>query len=294
MKHLKLLALLILLILSTKIELFAQTSYIPPTESVQVKSDNSIRYKNVRYGSVPDSIDDASSDRILDIYLPENPQKSKLAVFVFIHGGGFRNGDKSVAAIEELCSKIASKGFAVLSINYRLTLKYKTYPGSGSVNLSKGLPANKKFSEGMRIALNNASEDTEMLFEWIKLQAEKYNFNSSSVAIGGSSAGAMTALNVAYIRKSKTLPVNAVVDLWGGMENAELIEKNAPPLLIYHGDSDRVVHVDFAYSLKKQMDKTGNKKTRLNIMAGQGHAQYDVILKYKLDEIIAFLKNNAK
>jgi acetyl esterase/lipase len=294
MKHFKLSIAIILFVFGGTAELYAQSTYIPPIESVLNLSDNSVVYKNIRYGSIPDSIDDASSDRILDIYLPRNRNNSKLPVFIFIHGGGFRNGDKGVAAIQELCSKISSKDFAVLSINYRLTLKYKTYSGSGSVNMSKGLQPTRKFNESAIIALKNATEDTEIALKWIKTHAKKYNFNTSSVAIGGSSAGAITALNLAYISTQKIIPVKAVIDMWGGMANTELINKDAPPVLIYHGDNDKVVHVDYAYALKNQMDKIGNKKSILNIMEGQGHAQYDVILKEKVDEIVAFLRINLK
>jgi acetyl esterase/lipase len=293
MKHLKLSIAIFLFILGGWVELCAQTAYIAPVES-ELKLTDIVIHKNVRYGLVPDSIDDASSDRILDLYLPLNNALKKLPVFVFIHGGGFRNGDKGVVAIQQLCSKIASKGFAVLSINYRLTLKYKTYVGSGSVNMSKGLQPTRKFNEGAIIALNNATEDTEMALKWIKNNAKSYNFATGSVGVGGSSAGAMTALNLAYISTQKIIPVKAVIDMWGGMANADLIKKNAPPVLIYHGDNDKVVHVDYAYALKNQMDKIGSEKSVLCIMKGQGHAQYDVILKEKVDEIITFLSTNLK
>jgi len=141
--------------------------------------------------------------------------------------------------------------------------------------------------------LNNATEDTKIALKWIKKNARSYNFSTRSIGIGGSSAGAMTALNLAYLSTQKIIPVKAVIDMWGGMANAELIKKNAPPVLIYHGDDDKVVHVDYAYALKKQMDKIRNKKSVLCIMKGQGHAQYDVILKEKIDEIVSFLKYNV-
>lgn len=293
MKNFKYLTAIVLFIFGGTGKTNSQSTYISPVESVLYLTEIDI-YKNVRYGLVPDSIDDASSDRILDLYLPKNPKNNKLPVFLFIHGGGFRNGDKGVAAIQQLCLKIASKGIAVLSINYRLTLKYKTYIGSSSVNMSKGLPPAMEFNEGFRIALNNATEDTEIALRWIKKKSNSYNFSTRSIGVGGSSAGAMTALNLAYISSQKIIPVKAVIDMWGGMANAKLIKKNAPPVLIYHGDNDKVVHVDYAYALKNQMDKIGSKKSVLCIMEGQGHAQYDVILNEKVDEIVTFLKTNLK
>jgi len=294
----RILGLIILLVLLNSIKIDAQDSvkpiYVPPVESVNYISNNLVFYQDIRYGSIPDSIADAASDRILDLYLPSNISKKKVPVFIFIHGGGFRNGHKGVVVIQELCQKIALKGYGVLSINYRLTLNSKKINAQGSVGTSKGIPDNGKFSDVVNIALNNATEDTQLVLKWIKRNSQKYNFTTRSVAVGGSSAGAMTALNLAYISKQNIIPVKAVIDMWGGMANAELIKQNAPPVLIYHGDNDQVVHVDYAYALKKQMDKIGNDKSILCILAGQGHAQYDVIINQKINEIISFLDNNLK
>ncbi|HEY0670428.1 MAG TPA: alpha/beta hydrolase [Sphingobacteriaceae bacterium] len=259
---------------------------------VETKGDLKI-YRNIRYASRPDSFEtDTSSDRLLDLYRPQSAE-GKLPVIVFIHGGGFSGGDKK--GTEAICAKLSALGYAVLSINYRLESKRKKVSGgSAGANTAKGLPANGRFQEPFRKAISSASEDTQLALKWIKENASEYKLNSSSVALAGGSAGGMTALHTAYVSDQKVLPVKAVVNLWGALENAEIIKKGAPPVLTFHGDKDVLVHIDYAYAIKKQMEKTGNTLSQLHIMPGKGHARYDIVANEKTAEIDAFLKKAFK
>jgi para-nitrobenzyl esterase len=258
----------------------------------ETKGDLKI-YRNIRYASRPDSFEtDTSSDRLLDLYRPQSVE-GKLPVIVFIHGGGFSGGDKK--STEAICAKLSVLGYALLSINYRLESKRKKVSGgSAGANTAKGLPANGRFQEPFRKAILSASEDAQLALLWIKENAPEYNLNSSSVALAGGSAGGMTALHAAYISNQKILPVKAVINLWGALENAELIKKGAPPVITFHGDKDVLVHIDYAFAIKKQMEKTGNVLSELHIMPGKGHARYDVVANEKTAEIDAFLKKAFK
>lgn len=252
--------------------------------------------RDIRYAPQPDSLlGDTSSDKLLDLYLPDLVGNKKLPVFVFVHGGGFAGGDKQSASNSALCSEIASKGFAVISINYWLTLKHHKMPGtSATANMSKGLPPAGKFNPGLQMAIQNASNDLISVFEWVNNNANKYNLDISRVAISGGSAGAMTVLYTAYVSGQNVIPIKAVVDLWGGLEDVSAVKQGAPPVLIYHGDKDKLINVEFAYALKKQMDKIGDKQSELHIMEGKGHARYDIIRKEKTDEIANFLRKTMK
>lgn len=240
---------------------------------------------NLRYQVTDTTYPDTSSDRTLDLYLPKN-KGDKLPVFVFIHGGGFSGGDKNSTAA--FCAKVASYGYAVVSINYRLYLnKHKIVGASCSANMAKGLKNN--FHEGLQVAIKTASEDAIFALKWIKENAKLYDFDCNKVAISGGSAGAMTALYTAYIIKDKPLNIKAVVNLWGGLEHPFLIRKQAAPLLTYHGDQDKLIHVNYAYALHKRMNEIKNFQSKITIMSGLGHARYDYITKNKVDEIISFL-----
>ena len=262
--------------------------YISPIDSI-IKLNNIVVYKNIRYGAIPDSIENSSCDRILDLYLPEESDvKKTLPVLIFIHGGGFSSGDKW--SNNDICSKIAKNGFVVVSINYRLTIK--SLKAKGIIipnNTSVGLPTNGKFQPRFQLAVKNASDDAIMALSWVKKNAIKYNFNLKSVSISGGSAGGMTALYTAYASGQKVLPIHSVIDFWGALENSKVIQKGAAPVLIYHGDEDKLVHVDFAFALKKRMDEINSTKSKLHILKGKGHAQYKLIADEKIDEIVNFL-----
>lgn len=265
--------------------------YIAPKET-QSSFGNIAILKNIRYASIPEIATDSTSDKILDLFLPKLESSNKLLpVFLFIHGGGFTGGDKS--GNNTLCGKIASQGFAVVSINYRLHLKYKGVKGSYcSSNMSKGLPENNSFHPVLNEAIASASEDAIEAIRWVKDNAEKYHFNVNQLAIGGGSAGAMTALHVAYVSNQKVLPIKAVVDFFGGLENAKSVTNNKIPVLIYHGDQDELISVQYAYALENRMKEIGSKNSVLNIMIGKGHVQYKYIEENKISEIIAFLREN--
>lgn len=268
--------------------------YIPPTQTEKTLGVITL-IQNIRYAPIPELTNNSTSDRILDLFLPDQTKTNKLLpVFVFIHGGGFHVGDKGLG-LTEFYSKIASNGFAVASINYRLALKHKKVEGaSSSTNRSKGLPSENAFYPALNEALVKASEDAILALKWLKANAVKYKLDVNNVAIAGGSAGAMTALYVAYASHQKVLPIKAVVDLWGGLENVKVINKNAAPLLIYHGDSDKVVSVKYAYTLQKRMKKIGSKRSVSHILKDKGHAQYKYITENKVPEIVDFLKTNLK
>nr|WP_294897627.1 alpha/beta hydrolase [uncultured Pedobacter sp.] len=266
-------------------------NYTPPVQNQKLLSNNINLIQNIRYAPVPAIAKDSASDRILDLYLPQNDAKKvSLPVFVFIHGGGFTGGDK--AGVKDICSKMAVQGFAVVSINYRLTLKYKKVSGAScSGNMAKGLPVNGKFHPVLNEAIENASEDAISALKWVKNNASKYNLDINKVAISGGSAGAMTALYVAYASKQNVLPIKAVVSLWGGLENVNVIGKNAAPILLYHGDIDETINLAYSHAIKDRMDSLGSKESRLVILKDKGHAQYKFIADNKIDEIVSFLNN---
>ena len=287
----KILTLLMLIFfsLNVKSQTIVKKNYLPPSQSeTSVGSTHII--KNIRYGAIPEIADDSISDRLLDLYLPQAKKTEKsLPVIVFIHGGGFTGGDKGLT---ELCGNLAAEGFAVASINYTLTLKYKKAEGtSGTANMSKGIPKNG-FHPLLNEAIQTASADAVLALSWIKNNSKKYNLDINKVAISGGSAGSMTALYTTYVSNQKVIKIKAVIDLWGGLENVDLIKKGAAPLLIYHGDLDKLINVDFAYALKKRMDEIGSTNSQIHIMEGKGHAQYNYIAKNKIQEITKFLTTN--
>lgn len=71
---------------------------------------------NVKYAS-------GNEAQTLDLYVPENGESKTFVVL--IHGGGWKEGDKS--GERELAKWFASKGYPIVSVNYRLAPE-STFP----------------------------------------------------------------------------------------------------------------------------------------------------------------------
>src|SRR5262245_51768784 len=60
--------------------------------------------------------DDKNSAHHLDIFLPKSPKSDKLPVIFFVHGGGWKSGDKS-EAIRHVMPLMRTGQYACVSIN---------------------------------------------------------------------------------------------------------------------------------------------------------------------------------
>ncbi|WP_162617914.1 alpha/beta hydrolase [Salinicola halophilus] len=119
-----------------------------------------------------------------DLYLPE--RDAKPPVILFLHGGGWRFGDRKLAP--DLSRFFAREGFAMISIDYRL---------SGQAPF----PA--------------AVEDVKTAIRWVKSVADTYGFDAERLGLWGSSAGAHLA----------TLAVTAGPERFRGNEYGEFDEQ---------------------------------------------------------------------
>src|SRR5690606_25879074 len=243
-----------------------------------VEAQEATVVENIRYGDRPtDTLITASSDRLLDLYMPKDSPKRLLPVFVFVHGGGFAMGDKE--STKDLCTAIAKRGFAVVSINYRLYLSMQAGRSHWSVfskvnSMANGLPPNGKVHLALQKGVEVASEDLLLAIEWVKHRAEQYGLGAKSLIRSGSTAGAMTVLHTAHVAPPAHLRVKAVVNLWGSVQNTSAIQayENMPALLTYHGYQDKIIHVDYAYALQKRMLELGNTHAEIHILNVKGHA----------------------
>lgn len=257
----------------------------PNQENYEVKV-----IRNVRYAERPGAVyaSDTSSDRLLDMYLPVDDRGNPKPVYLFIHGGGFAGGDKS--ALDYFWRSIATQGFVVLSVNYRLYLKHhKTAGASASANMSKGLRENGLFHPELQKAVVTATEDVTEVLAWIRSHAQEYGMDTDRVAVSGGSAGGMTALHLAYGSGQQVLPIAAVVNLWGGMQDTAIVRPGAPPLLTFHGDQDKTIHVDYGRAMNQRLSELGIP-TEYHELQGQGHAIYKLIAAEYVDTIVSFLR----
>ena len=178
--------------------LFSAILFISENLAQSYKPD----FANIEYASV------SGASLTLDVYIP--PQISyPYPTVVWIHGGGWQSGSKeSVNG-----TWLIQNGFAIVSINYRLTDK----------------------------AIHPAQiNDCKAAIRWIRANAQKYHFDSNKIGVFGSSAGGHLAALVGSSGEVNNLEgdvgnnlsyssrVQAVCD-WYGPANFSTICGTIPP-----------------------------------------------------------------
>lgn len=216
--------------------------YLTPAYKVTVKGD-------ILYASKKNETD-AVEPLKLDLYEPSGDNNKKRPVFIFIHGGGYTEGNKNDAA--DFSTGLAKRGYAVLSVDYRL----KKDPFT---NFSR--------------TLNDAYEDITDVMKWINDNAEIYGMDASRIVIGGDSAGGHLAINFVnqYVSQDPSIikSVFSIVDIYGG-DLTKSADSKLPPVLIIHGTIDKLVPYQQSVELAEQLKEKGVYHNLLT-MEGVGH-----------------------
>lgn len=238
--NMKLKIIFMLIIISN---IFQLNTYAFISEKQQKEKDVEI-IKNLEYSYVD------NTHLLLDLYIPKSINNKPLPIVVWIHGGGWQNGDKNDSPLIDL----TRYGFAIASIDYRLSGQAK-------------FPAQ--------------IEDVMEAVSWLRTNAKKYNLNPKFIGAFGHSAGGHLAalLGTSGEEGSKIQAVcdlcgptdftkvfgttnkegqkyidyeNAVINLIGGKPEEHIekvkaanpinhITNQAPPFLLIHGNKDMVV-----------------------------------------------------
>lgn len=217
--------------------------------------------KNVEYKSIN------GKSLQMDFYRPRN-RVGELPLLLFIHGGGWKGGERSDYLIYLV--DFAQKGYITATVSYRL-LNDSIYPA--------------------------CVEDISDAVEWLFQNSENYGYDPDRIALIGGSAGAHLAMLAGYgwrssCRQNDTLTtfrrVKAVADIYGPVdltteyaqnqrlvtnfighsyhEKPELyaeaspihyLDDKCPPTLILHGTSDNLVPISQSDTLKARLDALG-------------------------------------
>lgn len=176
----------------------------------------------------------------LDFYsIPSNDMVLKPTV-VLVHGGGFTAGQRNGGDEKRLSTYLATKGFNVASINYRLSRKGKSF--------GCDCPTSIKIDTYVE-----AVADLSKAINYLTKDSLPFKADPKKIFLIGSSAGAETVLNFQFMRydyRFKRLPypnahVAGVVSLSGAVLDENYIDAtNKTPLLFFHGTKDSVVPYD--------------------------------------------------
>ncbi len=218
---------------------------------------------NVPYASPVSRQTGLPETQFADFYRPTGDTVTSRPAVIWVHGGSFKSGSRTSGEIVDESNVFARKGFVNVSISYRLS------PTGCTIVSSECL-----------LAIVDALTDAQTAVRWLRSNAATYGVDPTRIAIGGSSAGAITALNVGFegdTPKPGPLPavssrVGAAVSLSGSAILAQVNAGDAPSLL-FHGTSDPLV--PYA-SGKKTVDDAhaAGLESYLITWQGQGHVPY--------------------
>lgn len=129
-----------------------------------------------------------AADNQLDLYRPVNPIDGKPPLVVFVHGGGWRTGDKSNQVLNK-ARLFTRAGYYFASINYRLS------PRSGDPNNP----------DPNRVRFPDHPDDVGEAIGWLDGSADKLGFDPDRIMLIGHSAGAhlvsLISTDPRYIRR---------------------------------------------------------------------------------------------
>jgi para-nitrobenzyl esterase len=203
----------------------------------------------------------------LDLYRPAGDTVTSRPAIVWVHGGSFCCGSRTSPEIVEEARYFARKGYVSVSIDYRLADGGCTGAAPLQVCLT---------------AIAHAREDAETAVRFLRANAATYGIDPTRIAIGGTSAGAITALNVGYSNENPSpgdhqgfaSSVRAAQSLSG----AELVSGNTinagdAPALLFHGTNDGAVPYAWAQSTVDRAEDAG-LLALLRTWEGEGHVPY--------------------
>lgn len=188
-------------------------------------------------------------DLTLDLYQPET-QTGPRPLILFIHGGAFYVGDKKEPAYIDFCRYFSSLGYVTASMNYRMGF----HMGKGEIERA-GYAALQDAHAAMRFLVANA---------------DKYGIDTSEIYVAGSSAGSITALNLAFMKENQRpessyggkgffnrddmggidhsgndikaeFVVRAVANMWGAVSSLDILKNSRTDIISFHGEADEIV-----------------------------------------------------
>jgi acetyl esterase/lipase len=236
-----------------------------------------------------------SPSQTLDLYAPKKAKNVPL--IVWIHGGAFLFGSKEGFPVEPIPLHLLLEGYAVASINYRLSPE-AIFPAQ--------------------------LEDCKAAIRWLRAQADEFGIDSSRIGVWGASAGGNLAALVGVTGGVRTFDVGenleysgsvqAVCDFYGPTDFLKMdthrlpdgqihdsadspesrlvggsiqdnpdktsrvnpityVDQNASPFLIVHGTLDRLVPFNQSELLVAAL-KAAGASVKFHPVEGGGHGQY--------------------
>lgn len=237
---------------------------------------------NIQYGRSI-TMSGSAMDLMLDIYKPSGDTLSRRPLVIFIHGGGFKDGDKVSNFGTLVCGGLSKRGYLVASINYRL----------GTANTDKSDYE----------AMLRAVQDGKAAVRFFRRFSAQYGVDTNHIYVTGSSAGSITALHMAYLDQNEipsyvdlsavggslegtsgspgySSRIHGVISNWGALVDYKYIQKGDVPVYCVHGLADATVPCDSSFGdgpfkygsiIINNYAQSLGVKTGIRLFANTGH-----------------------
>mgnify|MGYP001144855997 CR=1 FL=1 len=214
-----------------------QTTRYKDLVFTNIKVENNVLYR-------PNSTDNTKEKYYqIDLYQPENDTCASRPLIIWMHGGGFKFGNKKSRGTPLWSKRFAQRGYVCAAVNYRLSKEKTLSDFNALVN-----------------ACSAAMEDISLAVSFFKQNHNLYGIDTSRIILAGNSAGGMIALQSVYSNAtlmkhrvhpaplsylassaSNPLKIAAVINFWGGMFDTSWLKNARVPIVSVHGSKDRIV-----------------------------------------------------
>ena len=218
----------------------------------------------VQYGS-NQNLSGTTINLDMDIYQPQGDTASMRPLVLLAHGGSFIGGTKNDADVVFMANELTKKGYVCASINYRLaTSAFQLIAEETTVKI-----------------VFNAIQDGKAAVRFFRQDAattNTYKIDPDQIFFGGSSAGAILAINLTYVDDISDLPesspsywqtwlnelgglegqsgnpgycsrTNGTFGFAGGIADTNYIDADDVPWYGSHAYDDQTVRYDCGYPL---------------------------------------------
>ncbi len=199
-------------------------------------------------------------DLNLDLYYSKSDMFKNRPCVVLIHGGAFYIGSKESVCEQALATALAKRGYFVASIDYRLGFK----PTPTDIEMG-----------GYR-----AIQDAHAALRFLAHHAPGLGIDPNQMYVGGTSAGGVASLNVAFMdnderparilenekkglvskieesgnRFTEPYTIKAVANMWGAVSDLNIIDPDEKiPVLSIHGTHDDVVPFEYDFPFQNSL-----------------------------------------
>jgi acetyl esterase/lipase len=227
----------------------------------------------------------SQGDLLAHLFLPENAATPPRPAVIFFHGG-FWDSPTPTQFVPH-CLHFASRGAVAVAAETRTLAKH----GTGPVE---------------------AIDDARVLIRWLRANADTFNIDPNRITLGGSGGGAFLALLATMPTVKNLPPVDGLscapqaLILFSSLVNtatkgpaadrfpekklakrlspSNLIRRKLPPILFFHGKSDRITPFEEVDKFRRRMRWRGNSCELIDF-EGAGHSFFNFNVSHKNFEL---------